>query len=175
MQEMLEGPATTITFLGIELDSVHLVACLPADKLARVWQLVSEWGYKKVCTKQDPTTHGHSGTVWSFLLAPDDRPIHYVTGTAPSHPLEQGVPLRPAVVDTVRSQVEWEHLLIAGSPGTRRCHGLLRCLGFMGVRRLYRPILAPGTMATVLVNQEHHWEGDAAYSACSCSVGAGLA
>lgn len=117
-QEMLEGPVTTITFLGIELDSVRLVACLPADKLARVWQLVSELGYKKVCTKWDPTKRGHGGTVWLFLLAPDNRPIHHGTGTAPSHSLEQGVPLRPAVVDTVLSQVEWEQLLFAGSPGT---------------------------------------------------------
>lgn len=39
------------TFLGIELDSARLVAQLPADELARVQPLVSEWGNRKVCIK----------------------------------------------------------------------------------------------------------------------------
>ena len=51
--EKLEGPTTCVTFLGIELDSSHLVARLPADKLARVQHLVAEWGDKKVCTKRE--------------------------------------------------------------------------------------------------------------------------
>ena len=51
--EKLEGPTTCVTFVGIELDSSHLVARLPADKLARVQHLVAEWGDKKVCTKRE--------------------------------------------------------------------------------------------------------------------------
>ena len=41
-----------LCFLGIELDSVHLTARLPDDKLAQLVRLVNEWGDRKMCTKQ---------------------------------------------------------------------------------------------------------------------------
>ena len=46
-----ESPSTSIVFLGIELDTISLTARLPADKLARLWLLVQEWGDKKTCSK----------------------------------------------------------------------------------------------------------------------------
>ena len=49
----VEGPSTTICFLGLELDSSTLTARLPADKLARLQQLMADWGDKKVCRKRD--------------------------------------------------------------------------------------------------------------------------
>ena len=53
-QRSMQVSATNApTFLGIELDSARLVAQLPADELARVQQLVSEWGNRKVCTKRE--------------------------------------------------------------------------------------------------------------------------
>jgi len=51
--EKLEGPTTTLTFLGIELDTIQLTACLPADKLSCLQQLLQDWGDKKVCVKRE--------------------------------------------------------------------------------------------------------------------------
>ena len=48
----VEGPCTTLCFLGIELDSVRLTAHLPDDKLAQLVRLVNEWGDRKMCTKR---------------------------------------------------------------------------------------------------------------------------
>ena len=49
----VEGPSTSLCFLGLELDSTTLTARLPADKLARLRQLVADWGDRKVCRKRD--------------------------------------------------------------------------------------------------------------------------
>ena len=45
--EKLEGPITKLTFLGIELDTVNMVRCLPPDKLADVKQTVATWLRRK--------------------------------------------------------------------------------------------------------------------------------
>ena len=36
VMEMLEGPSTCLTFLGIEVDTLEGVLCLPPDKPARM-------------------------------------------------------------------------------------------------------------------------------------------
>ena len=38
-----EGPATTLTFLGILVDSDKFELCLPADKLARLQDALQQW------------------------------------------------------------------------------------------------------------------------------------
>ena len=43
----LEGPATTITFLGVLIDTQCLELCLPLDRLACVCWLVSEWHHRR--------------------------------------------------------------------------------------------------------------------------------
>ena len=37
------GPATSMAILGIELDSVNQVACLPEDKLLALRELIHSW------------------------------------------------------------------------------------------------------------------------------------
>ena len=49
----LEGPATTVTFLGILLDTVKHEIRLPADKLSRLRTLIQSWSLKKCCTKRE--------------------------------------------------------------------------------------------------------------------------
>lgn len=49
----LEGPTTCLVFLGIELDTVALELRLPAKKLLRLQETISEWAGMKKCTKQD--------------------------------------------------------------------------------------------------------------------------
>ena len=42
-----EGPSTCLTFLGIEIDTMDMVVCLPRDKLSRLRRLIGEWKGKK--------------------------------------------------------------------------------------------------------------------------------
>ena len=47
-----EGPSTTITFLGILIDTENMVLSLPPEKLTRLRALISEWKGRKSCHKQ---------------------------------------------------------------------------------------------------------------------------
>ena len=51
--EMLEGPATRLTILGIELDSETLQARLPAEKRDRIVTLLDEWSAKRFCRRRE--------------------------------------------------------------------------------------------------------------------------
>ena len=48
-----EGPATTISFVGIELDSVAMEIRLPQEKLKRLNDELSAWRGKKACKKRE--------------------------------------------------------------------------------------------------------------------------
>ena len=48
-----EGPATTLVFLGIELDTVNMQLRLPAEKLQRLKLTASNWLQRKFCKKKD--------------------------------------------------------------------------------------------------------------------------
>jgi len=45
--EKVEGPATSLSSLGITLDMVNMEARLPPEKLQRLQLLVEEWLEKK--------------------------------------------------------------------------------------------------------------------------------
>ena len=47
------GPATCLTFLGIEIDTVAMTIRLPKEKLAEVKQLLATWGVRKKRTKRE--------------------------------------------------------------------------------------------------------------------------
>ena len=49
--DKLEGPATRLTILGIELDSETLQARLPAKKRDRIVTLLDEWAAKRFCKR----------------------------------------------------------------------------------------------------------------------------
>lgn len=49
----LEGPATCLTILGIELDSVKLQARLPANKRERIIALLDDWSVRRCCRRQE--------------------------------------------------------------------------------------------------------------------------
>ena len=51
--EKVEGPSTSLNFLGITLDTSRMEALLPADKLQRTRELVSLWMLKKTATKRE--------------------------------------------------------------------------------------------------------------------------
>ena len=51
--EKLKGPSTSLTFLGIILDTHCMEICLPKDKLQCILQELSLWLHRKTATKRD--------------------------------------------------------------------------------------------------------------------------
>ena len=47
------GPASSLVFLGFELDTEALVVRLPSPKLEQTQRLVQEWLHKRACKKRD--------------------------------------------------------------------------------------------------------------------------
>ena len=52
-EDKTDGPATTITYLGIEIDTVAMTIRLPAEKLEKVKLLMKEWAGRRKCTKRE--------------------------------------------------------------------------------------------------------------------------
>lgn len=51
--EKVEGPSTVLSFLGIELDTLLLVARLPAEKVSALQDLLQSWSNKRVCRRRE--------------------------------------------------------------------------------------------------------------------------
>ena len=51
--EKIEGPTTTLMFLGIELDTQRMCMHLPDEKLAHIQQRVVQWQKKRAATKRE--------------------------------------------------------------------------------------------------------------------------
>ena len=51
--QKVEGPATCVTFLGIEVDTGAMVLCLPQDKLHCLKSKVAEWQSHRSCRKEE--------------------------------------------------------------------------------------------------------------------------
>ena len=87
-----EGPSTSLTFLGILMDTHTFELRLPAEKLARLQALIRVWTGKKACTKRDLESFlghlSHAATVITqgrtflrelfALLSLDRRQHHYI-------------------------------------------------------------------------------------------------
>ena len=64
----LEGPLTTLTFLGIEIDTVRRELRLPLFKLNRFKNVLRKWSCKKTATKHDLQVIIGMMPLRSFLL-----------------------------------------------------------------------------------------------------------
>ena len=51
--EKVEGPSTTITFLGVEIDTSALILRLPEEKLVALRRLISSWRGRTWCRKTE--------------------------------------------------------------------------------------------------------------------------
>ena len=47
------GPASCMVVLGIELDISAQIACLPADKLSAIQDVLSHWSTRKFCMEKE--------------------------------------------------------------------------------------------------------------------------
>ena len=76
------GPATCLVVLGIELDSIDQSACLPADKLANLQELIQSWRSRRWCTRRHLESlighlhHGQGSLAWAYLSAAHDQSPH---------------------------------------------------------------------------------------------------
>jgi hypothetical protein len=52
-EDKTEGPATTLPFLGIEVDTIAMELRLPLEKLHLLLQKLTQWRGKTVCTKRE--------------------------------------------------------------------------------------------------------------------------
>ena len=52
-EDKVAGPATSLVFLGIELDSVCMEAKLPKEKLTRLCQELQQWAIRKCCKRKE--------------------------------------------------------------------------------------------------------------------------
>ena len=53
LPDKLEGPSTCLTILGIELDSLNLLARLPQDKFYGITALLEDWSQKRWCKRKE--------------------------------------------------------------------------------------------------------------------------
>ncbi len=105
----LEGPTTTLTFLGIEIDSMALQLRLPQTKLQELRALVASWKERRSCRRKElESLTGklqHACTVVkpgrSFLR----RLFELQSGTRKAH---HHIPLRQAA----RSDIVWWHTFL---------------------------------------------------------------
>ena len=82
-----EGPSTSLTFLGILMDTHTFELCIPAEKLARLQALIQSWTSKKNMDPESLLGHlSHAATVitirHTFLRelfgSLDRRQHHYI-------------------------------------------------------------------------------------------------
>ena len=51
--EKVEGPSTSLSFLGIIIDTKHMQLHLPHDKLLKIKELITTWLSKKSATRRE--------------------------------------------------------------------------------------------------------------------------
>ena len=101
--DKLEGQSHSLTFLGIELDTVRMEAKLPEDKLTRIRPLLSSWLTKKKATKieilslvgllQHASKVVHPGRTFMARMYSTAARVKELL-----HMSEQGIPLRSVLV-----------------------------------------------------------------------------
>ena len=101
----VEGPATTLTFLGIEFDTVSGVLRLPTEKLARLKSCLKEWLGRRCCTKRDLLSligslqHAAKAVrARSYGFAPFGRFVSYSKGAPSLGATQRRGPIRYSVV-----------------------------------------------------------------------------
>ena len=116
-REKTEGPATLITLLGIELDSVQLQLRLPHVKLR---ELVAMWRRRKACTKKElQSLAGHLSHACK-VIRPGRRFLRGLFGLiAQFRRRDHMIRLNSAF----RADLEWWHVFASGVAMMREGNG----------------------------------------------------
>ena len=106
----VEGPATSLTFLGIEFDTIKGELRLPDNKLVRARQSISQWVQRKACNKRELLSLLGELHHFSYIVRPG-RPFlrHLIELSKLPRRLDHQVRLSlPA-----RSDIMWWHTYIS--------------------------------------------------------------
>ena len=104
------GPTTCLTFLGIEIDSAALELRLPQEKLRKLKDMLIEWQFKKVCSREQlESLLGHLNHACNVV-----KPGRYFIGRLISLLTEAKRKHRSIIrMNTdVRSDIRWWHAFI---------------------------------------------------------------
>ena len=143
------GPATCLTFLGIEIDSVKLELRLPTEKLRRVKQAVKEWFGRKAARRKELESLLGLLQHAAKVVAPGRRFVRRIIQAL------TGVKHRDHYVRLgaeIRSDLLWWHRFLDkwNGVGILPTHGSdppwLRCIRFMGLRSNLEQPVAPVAM-----------------------------
>ena len=112
--EKTEGPATEITLLGIELDSLQLQLRLPQEKLTKLKKLVVKWRKRDGCEKRElESLAGHLSHACK-VVRPGRRSLRGIFGLLScfrrrDHPVlsQCGIPCRSGMVACLCVLMEW--------------------------------------------------------------------
>ena len=104
------GPSTCLVFLGIEIDTIAMEFRLPQEKLSKLEELLSEWQFKKVCSREKlESLLGHLNHACSVV-----RPGRSLIGKLISLLTEAKRKHRniSRINSEARSDVRWWHMFI---------------------------------------------------------------
>ena len=79
--EKCEDPSTRLVFLGIELDSVQMIARLPLDKLHELMVLITQWVNKKWCKPKELQSLVGKLNHASSVVVPGRTFLHRISAT----------------------------------------------------------------------------------------------
>ena len=116
--EKTVGPATLITFLGIEVDSVGMQLRLPMVKLKKLKELVASWRKRKGCRKRElQSLAGHLNHACK-VVRPGRRFLRGIFGLL-SHFGRRDIRLNAGF----RADLEWWHAFVADWNGVTMIRG----------------------------------------------------
>ena len=147
--EKLEGPSQCLTFLGIVLDTQHMEARLPPDKLSCIRSQLSAWLPQKKATKWEVLSLVGLLQHACKVVRPGRSFMSrmYSTATKLKH-LSHFTRLNK----NFRSDLYWWHTFVTTWNGTSLLHTPLvhpdRCFRIMGLWCILPPSLVPVCLAS---------------------------
>lgn len=109
--DRIEGPTTSLVFLGIKLDTDHMEARLPANKFRRLCLELQAWAAHKRCRRKElEQLLGHH--IWAELSTPHVHAAAHGARPRLIHQAECRLLLRHHMVDSFHPPLEW-HIISA--------------------------------------------------------------
>ena len=161
-QDKVEGPATCLPFLGIELDTKAMEIRLPADKLLQLRQTLGEWTGRKAGRKRALLSLIGLLNHACKAVRQGRSFLHRLINVAASVQKLDGFmrlnasAVRHLLVERICSSMEWNFYVNRGEAQLTRCYNNLRCIRFVGLWSLLWLAVVPATMVTVHYAVSHH-------------------